>query len=815
MALGFPELTDLGIEIRDEKRPRMNSALKVGSYLLEQLEKIKEAFTNLTAETSERQTADTALQSSISVAGPDCLVAGSMTDLYEKLNTSSWWLNGHTISGKALIRQIRVFNWFFTLIVTRSEVLTQYLFGPVKLNPDNSFTQGEAYFESYILKRVLFPDGSGGTNNKWHYVDRSDFLNVDEYKPRESGYYTAQTARAAVVSSLRKGGLVITYRTGENTWTVEQAKGASNWTDGSNWKAVGSGSGGDSIDLSDIEDSIADLAEALTVHTGNTGVHIIDLGENPDTDEINTPGCYRYRESRPGSPVRQNYYMTVAGSEQTGVLQFRYSAYGLEKREQDGEGWGEWQAVGGGIEEAPQDGKIYARQNGQWVVIQEPEPPSTEIEFEVTVPDGSGEIPVLVRMSSPSGNGQAVIHWGDGTSETVSVPAGIPQEAELADGSTYSWTEGAPFGHAWAEPGTYEVRIAAYDSVNAVSFSTRQAPGEGDWAARPVDSPRITAMKKFKSGTLQSLYYTFAGLVSMKMEDDFVLETPQVSDISFMMWGCGKNLEDFTLPAGLLSQITLPQTCYRTFMESGVRFLPEGLLDSLTELSVAFEMFRACSRLGYYWYDNPMSNYGQNEFIPVTLFQKLTKLQNITGIFNWTGQGFFGNWPSGYSYGAPVRKDLFRNTQIVTADYAFYKWNRINIEPDVFGHIKNTLASAEGVFAECNWCTPGIGWGTVRDGFTGDLNEIFPDTDYPSINNLIAAFAPTDATLSFNGTIEVSGAHPQVKLDIAAFTAKFPNCKAGSASEGRDGRAGAFKNLQDNCDNWDTVAAIDGGIWTD
>jgi hypothetical protein len=340
------------------------------------LEGIKDLIDN---EKSARQSADTDLQDAISVAGPDCLVADSMTDLYEKLNTSSWWLNGHSLNGKALIRQIRVFNWFFTLVVTRREVLTQYLFGPVKLNPDNSFTQGEAYFESYILKRVLFPDGSG-SNNKWHYVDRSDFLNVDEYKPRESGYYTAATARAAVVSSLRKGSLVITCRTGENTWVTEQAKGTSNWTDGSNWKAVGSGSGdsgGSGADLPDIEDSIADLAEALTAHTGNTGIHITDLGENPDTDEINTPGCYRYRESHPGSPVRQNYYMTVAGSEQTGTVQFRYSVYGLEKREQDGEGWGDWQEVGGddsggsGISDAPEDGKQYARQDGTWTEAQD------------------------------------------------------------------------------------------------------------------------------------------------------------------------------------------------------------------------------------------------------------------------------------------------------------------------------------------------------------------------------------------------------------------------------------------------------------
>jgi hypothetical protein len=59
-------------------------------------------------------------------------------------------------------------------------------------------------------------------------------------------------------------------------------------------------------------------------------------------------------------------------------------------------------------------------------------PPSTEIIFEVTVPEGGEEIPVLIRMISPSNNGKATVYWGDGISETVSVPEGVPHEAELA-----------------------------------------------------------------------------------------------------------------------------------------------------------------------------------------------------------------------------------------------------------------------------------------------------------------------------------------------------------------------------------------------
>ncbi|MDR1336038.1 MAG: hypothetical protein LBK22_04325 [Tannerella sp.] len=355
------------------------------------MKKIKEAFTNLSTETSERQSVDASLQSALSVAGPDCLVAGSMTDLYEKLNTSSWWLNGHTISGKALIRQIRVFNWFFTLVVTRSEVLTQYLFGPVILRADNTFDVA-AYFESYILKRVLFPDGSG-SNNKWHYVDRSDFLNVDEYKPLQDGFYTAATARGAVVSSLRKGGLVITYRTGENTWTVEQAKGASNWTDGSNWTSTGSGSGGSGgsgTDLSDIEDSIANMSGDIYVLKRNAFRY---LATGTGLDTVTTPGAY-YRgteEKAPegdGIPVpltvsKEFIFVTgtknlISDSDVHDVTQYLVNSSGISMRKHysgtniiGGEPahWGGWTLYGSGIEEAPQDGKLYVRRNGAWVEV--------------------------------------------------------------------------------------------------------------------------------------------------------------------------------------------------------------------------------------------------------------------------------------------------------------------------------------------------------------------------------------------------------------------------------------------------------------
>jgi hypothetical protein len=442
--------------------------------------------------------------------------------------------------------------------------------------------------------------------------------------------------------------------------------------------------------------------------------------------------------------------------------------------------------------------------------------PSTDIEFEVSVGSAFQSIADLIRMSSLSNNGRAVIDWGDGSRETVVVPKGILQQSAGADGFVFSWMEGVPFGHTYQSSGVYSVRVTSYATVDAVCFSTREAPPDGEWAEIPLDKPWITRMKKFKSESLQSLYYTFAGLVNMKMDEGFVLETPLVDNISFMMWRCGVGADDFALPAGLLSQITLPQVCYRTFMDSGISFIPAGFLDTLTNLRIAFEMFRACGRLGNYWYHNPLSNGGANDFIPVDLFWNLSQLRNITGIFNWIGQGNFGNYPSGHSYKPVVRKDLFKYTVIETADFAFYKWNRANLEPDVFGHIKNTLVSVEGVFSGWNNAGNTTSYGAVRAGTTQDLADVFPDSVYPLLTNLIGAFSPEgDGSASFNSDLRFAGIDPWERLDLLAFVGKFPNCTAGSAFGDRDGRRGAFKNLQVNCDHWDDVAAIDDGIWTD
>ena len=66
--------------------------------------------------------------------------------------------------------------------------------------------------------------------------------NVDKNVPLGSGFYTSTTARAAVPSTVRKLGLIITYKTDATTSVTEQFIGSevSEWTNDVNWKNIGS-----------------------------------------------------------------------------------------------------------------------------------------------------------------------------------------------------------------------------------------------------------------------------------------------------------------------------------------------------------------------------------------------------------------------------------------------------------------------------------------------------------------------------------------------------------------------------------------------
>lgn len=69
--------------------------------------------------------------------------------------------------------------------------------------------------------------------------------NVDKNVPLESRFYTSSTARAAIPTSVRKLGLIITYKTDATTCVTEQFVGSDilSWYTETNWKNVGSEGG--------------------------------------------------------------------------------------------------------------------------------------------------------------------------------------------------------------------------------------------------------------------------------------------------------------------------------------------------------------------------------------------------------------------------------------------------------------------------------------------------------------------------------------------------------------------------------------------
>lgn len=107
-------------------------------------------------------------------------------------------------------------------------------------------SSGEALYPVTSSACVGMSDGSGNLDTKLTELsDNVGLYNVDKNVPLGSGFYTSTTARNAVPSSVRKLGLIITYKTDATTSVTEQFIGSSvsAWSTDTNWKNVGSEGG--------------------------------------------------------------------------------------------------------------------------------------------------------------------------------------------------------------------------------------------------------------------------------------------------------------------------------------------------------------------------------------------------------------------------------------------------------------------------------------------------------------------------------------------------------------------------------------------
>lgn len=107
-------------------------------------------------------------------------------------------------------------------------------------------TYDDAVAKGYTGTKEEFDTLLASISDKFEEVsDNVGLYNVDKHVPLETGFYTSTTARAAVPTSVRKLGLIITYKTDATTSVTEQFIGSavSAWTTDSNWKNVGSEGG--------------------------------------------------------------------------------------------------------------------------------------------------------------------------------------------------------------------------------------------------------------------------------------------------------------------------------------------------------------------------------------------------------------------------------------------------------------------------------------------------------------------------------------------------------------------------------------------
>ena len=114
--------------------------------------------------------------------------------------------------------------------------------------------------------------------------DNVGLYNVDKNVPLGSGFYTSTTARAAVPSSVRKLGLIITYKTDATTSVTEQFIGSSvsAWNADTNWKNVGSEGGNKILEWNT---DVATTRKQVPSKERKSGM-IISY-KNPDGDWVN------------------------------------------------------------------------------------------------------------------------------------------------------------------------------------------------------------------------------------------------------------------------------------------------------------------------------------------------------------------------------------------------------------------------------------------------------------------------------------------------------------------------------------------------
>ncbi|MGM1430199.1 hypothetical protein ACS126_13140 [Sphingobacterium lactis] len=484
-------------------------------------------------------------------------------------------------------------------------------------------------------------------------------------------------------------------------------------------------------------------------------------------------------------------------------------------------------------------------------IVLEPDLTNTEIRFTVRTTIPGQQVPIALLRTFDTET-LAKIDFGDGSSEMVSVPPfNGTEEWTDAEGNIHYLDNGNTFYHVYSNPGDYHITINAGSNIYYVRFCDGLTLGTDGYMS-PTINNFIWEIGAFRSDSLSNLDYTFAGLSSANLTQGFILETPMVTTMGATFYGFGKDREFDSFSANLLSRISLVTILRGTFYMAGLKRILPGFLDSLVDLESVFECFKN-SKLGKGHYNGKDAGQytvsavdGSDDFVPVSLFWKNPKLRDISHVFNYIGEGWFGNLSSGYLAYFVVRRELLWNGKtsgnaagtIQNAFYSFAKCNRVLCEPNLLKHAPS-MVHIGGLFTQTNQTQHTVGWGTMiavsasenevyrfsenageytaqpvnGKGLTFDLRVMFPEASYPNIRTINGAFtaAVTGNNIGFQHEIDYTPNGVPAKLDISMngvdFLSKFPNADTdsvdayakmmlgqtgGSEAEKNDGRNGVF-----------------------
>ena len=205
------------------------------------------------AEAAAKTATDAASEATDAAQKTDAAVAKAVQVETEYKATALAARNGATARFDGLVEGVEIVHVSYIQIDgVYYDTVNKAFYGKVEGRYCNNWPQADLYMnegrtevlkdKAYVCGGVVYVwseeednlveiSGSGGGNT----------YNVTEEVPLESGYYTLETAIAAVEEKVRAKGRCITYETAQGKWETKQFKGTSieNWEQAASWEDFG------------------------------------------------------------------------------------------------------------------------------------------------------------------------------------------------------------------------------------------------------------------------------------------------------------------------------------------------------------------------------------------------------------------------------------------------------------------------------------------------------------------------------------------------------------------------------------------------